>query len=1046
MTHTTPSPADKGKVLQTFLLVVALLVALFLRTYRLDEVPEGVDYDEAGNFILAGEIARGESFPIFIRAYAGREALFYWLAGASMRLLGETLFAFRLAAALCGLGTVLLTYVLAREMFHDGPEIERRWVPLLSTVLIAISYWHVHVSRYGFRVNAMPLLVTASMALLWRGLREKRRRWVWLVLGGLLCGLSANTYLAVRAFPLVLLVFALWVILTWPAGTRLLHYGSVARVRHSEGIFRGISVRHRDSSIPEHSAAPPLGMTGSADLAATLPARETTRQSFAARLGQFAVFGLAALIALAPLAIFFVQNPAFFGIRMGQASVFSPEIHGGDLWGTLGQVTIKALGVFTFRGDADPIYNTPGKPIFGPFLGGAFYCGLVACLYRAIRAPTHRQRTPYLLILVWLPVMLVPNILGARGVPHALRSMGIVPVVYYVPALGLVAAVQIGKKIVSRLRQGQRGIEMARYDTTGDPHSPHAPLVGALALVLLLVVGALQTGQAYFTLWANSAGAYYNGSASLRRAGEYLGEQDPNTTDLWVSNSTYRHTSYAATCAHYSRLNWFSGDTLILPRDRERPMLVAFDFTNPLDPVLARYVPPSALVHRDLGPDGKVGFEVYRLLPEQMPQPQPQVEFQSNLGNAIAFLGYDLNAPPVSGETLDVTLYFRALRDGDRDDYAFFCHLVDDLGFRWGGETFFHYPSLQWREGDVMLFRQQIEIAPGAPPGTYAFDLGIHSSSLDARLPVLNDAGQMAGTAVHVEPVEIAQATGMPETLPAIQQPLENQLAGGALTLVGADRDRGDLRPGETLALSLYWQAKQAVAEDFQVAIWLARKDAVVPLWQGDPAHGTYPFARWQPPEFVRDRYALRLPTDTPAGDYALRVALVIPGKSAFPPAAGDEAVTLSTIHVQATDRLWEPPSYAHPVNARLGEVVELLGYDLSPTEANPGEPVQLTLIWRCLAEMDTAYTVFTHLLDGGEQVRGQKDNPPVQGHYPTTLWVEGEVVVDSYEIEVQADAPPGMHVIEVGMYDPATVQRLPVLDPSGTVGDRVLLGQVTVK
>ena len=62
----------------------------FLRTYRLDAVPEGVDYDEAGNFILAGEIARGESFPIFIRAYAGREALFYWLAGASMRLLGET--------------------------------------------------------------------------------------------------------------------------------------------------------------------------------------------------------------------------------------------------------------------------------------------------------------------------------------------------------------------------------------------------------------------------------------------------------------------------------------------------------------------------------------------------------------------------------------------------------------------------------------------------------------------------------------------------------------------------------------------------------------------------------------------------------------------------------------------------------------------------------------------------------------------------------------------------------------------------------------------
>jgi hypothetical protein len=30
-------------------------------------------------------------------------------------------------------------------------------------------------------------------------------------------------------------------------------------------------------------------------------------------------------------------------------------------------------------------------------------------------------------------------------------------------------------------------------------------------------------------------------------------------------------------------------------------------------------------------------------------------------------------------------------------------------------------------------------------------------------------------------------------------------------------------------------------------------------------------------------------------------------------------------------------------------------------------------------------------------------------------------------------------------MYDPATMQRLPVLDPTGAVGDRVLLGNVQV-
>ncbi len=80
------------------------------------------------------------------------------------------------------------------------------------------------------------------------------------------------------------------------------------------------------------------------------------------------------------------------------------------------------------------------------------------------------------------------------------------------------------------------------------------------------------------------------------------------------------------------------------------------------------------------------------------------------------------------------------------------------------------------------------------------------------------------------------------------------------------------------------------------------------------------------------------------------------------------------------------------------------------------------------------------------EQIRGQQDNPPVAGTYPTTLWVPGEVVVDRYDITIRGDTPPGMHVIEVGLYDPANMQRLPVLDPSGALGDRILLGQIEIR
>ncbi len=68
-----------------------------------------------------------------------------------------------------------------------------------------------------------------------------------------------------------------------------------------------------------------------------------------------------------------------------------------------------------------------------------------------------------------------------------------------------------------------------------------------------------------------------------------------------------------------------------------------------------------------------------------------------------------------------------------------------------------------------------------------------------------------------------------------------------------------------------------------------------------------------------------------------------------------------------------------------------------------------------------------------------------MRGTYPTMLWVVGEIVVDDYEIRVDTGAPPGSYMIEVGMYDPETMARLPVSDPGGTSGDRVLLGRITI-
>jgi len=65
-------------------------------------------------------------------------------------------------------------------------------------------------------------------------------------------------------------------------------------------------------------------------------------------------------------------------------------------------------------------------------------------------------------------------------------------------------------------------------------------------------------------------------------------------------------------------------------------------------------------------------------------------------------------------------------------------------------------------------------------------------------------------------------------------------------------------------------------------------------------------------------------------------------------------------------------------------------------------------------------------------------------GTYPTSHWLESEVVVDRYAITVQPDALPGLYRIEVGMYLLETGQRLPVFNGQGQrmPEDRVLLDQ----
>ena len=173
------------------------------------------------------------------------------------------------------------------------------------------------------------------------------------------------------------------------------------------------------------------------------------------------IFVIAASIVVAPLAITALTNWDVVMGRLGDVSILSPAINGGDVVGMAIGNTLKALGMFFWQGDRIPRHNVPYRPIFDWLVTIVFVFGLVRLILGALRQRRRAERSPLpdfldytppkrmalpdklpsVFVLLWIGVMLLPTIL-AEDAPHFLRAVGVLPVVMVIPAIGLDTLVQ----------------------------------------------------------------------------------------------------------------------------------------------------------------------------------------------------------------------------------------------------------------------------------------------------------------------------------------------------------------------------------------------------------------------------------------------------------------------------------------------------------------------------------------------------------------------------------------------------------------------------
>jgi len=356
-------------------LLLAFIIALgfFLRVYNINSAPPGLYPDEAVNGIDALEANDTGIYQWFYPANNGREGLFMNIIAFCFKFFGVSTFTLKLPSIIFGTLTILGTYLLAKELFGKR-------VGLISSFLVAVSFWPLHFSRISFRANMLPFVLVFSFYFLFKGVRTKK--WLDFIIAGLFLGIGLHTYIAFRVAPLILIVALVALV--------------VCQERFLKNYWKHILI-----------------------------------------------FILFTFLTAAPmLYTFFYAHPEYWTSRTSNISIFNPEVNQGNFATTFLKTFGLSLVKYTFWGDQNWRHNHPPYPLLDPITGIAFLFGIIYMItksfhlifLRFVKKIRDEKLSIYITLLAWFLAMLIPEFMGAEGNPHALRAIGTLPVVFILAA------------------------------------------------------------------------------------------------------------------------------------------------------------------------------------------------------------------------------------------------------------------------------------------------------------------------------------------------------------------------------------------------------------------------------------------------------------------------------------------------------------------------------------------------------------------------------------------------------------------------------------
>lgn len=181
-------------------LLAIIIFAAFLRLYRLGEIPVGLHRDEAFlgynaySILKTGRDITGAWYPIHLRSFLYSPAGYSYASIPFIAMLDLSAFSVRLASAFSGTLTIFVTFLLLLTLFRDDKY--RHILALAGSFLLAISPWHINLSRTATENSLATLLITSGTLLFLLA----RKKYAYLLTSYCLFFISLITYQAPRAF------------------------------------------------------------------------------------------------------------------------------------------------------------------------------------------------------------------------------------------------------------------------------------------------------------------------------------------------------------------------------------------------------------------------------------------------------------------------------------------------------------------------------------------------------------------------------------------------------------------------------------------------------------------------------------------------------------------------------------------------------------------------------------------------------------------------------------------------------------------------------